>query len=304
MDRDVAKQSKPGASTAVESTSESVGKGTLSGRIGGDHAPSAPAKEPAAPGKSSTPEPAVGKNAALTITSATSAKAPAAGPTRTTVGVGEVVTFTGSEGGEWTHSGGKSLGDGGDNTTYRWGAPASPGSYTITLTVGDRKATKTIVVIAPNAINFKKVGTPAISSGQGVGMTLNMDIGPKTVSFGAVQVKEKAGGATGVWGYFAKKQAGGKNLSHEPRASWTFANEDNTLERPDEALFDDFDPPYEPGGMTWLIPNLWAHIEEGGEGTPFATVTQSMHIADNKGTSVITKGGQSASRATPPKPRT
>jgi len=159
-------------------------------------------------------------------------------------------------------------------------------------------------VIAPNAINFKKVGTPAISSGQGVGMTLNMDIGPKTVSFGAVQVKEKAGGATGVWGYFAKKQAGGKNLSHEPRASWTFANEDNTLERPDEALFDDFDPPYEPGGMTWLIPNLWAHIEEGGEGTPFATVTQSMHIADNKGTSVITKGGQSASRATPPKPRT
>jgi hypothetical protein len=290
MDRDVETQTRPGAQAAGEAEqAEGIGKGTLSGRLGGDHAADQAKPAGAAP---AAPAPAAAAAKALTITSATQAKAPAAANTRTTVGVGELVDFTGSEEGDWSVSGGKTMTDVAKVPTVQWQAPGSPGSYTITLTVDTRKATKTIVVVAPNAIYFKKTADKTFGSGQGVGMTLNMDIGPKTVSFGAVQIKEKAGPATGVWGYFAKKQ----NLGHQPRASWTYINADNTAERPDEAYFDGWPAPFEPGGLTWSIPNLWSLVEEGGEGKTFATVTQTMHIADTKGTSVITKGGQSASR--------
>ncbi|HLL20503.1 MAG TPA: hypothetical protein VK427_00145 [Kofleriaceae bacterium] len=292
MDRDVAKQSRPGAAHRDNDAAvDGVGKATLTGRLAGDHAPVA-SPAPAAPTAAPAAAPAKG---ALSITSATEAKAPAGANSRTTVGVGEVVSFTGSEAGDWTTTGGKVLSD--TNTeSFRWSAPASPGSYVITLTVGDRKATKTMVVLAPNAIYFKKVGDIAPPSGQGAGMTLNMDIGPKTVSFGAVQIKEKPGPASGVWGYFEKKQKTGANLAHQPKASWTYILPDNTTERPDEAYFDGWAAPWEPGGLTWIIPNVWSLFDEGGEGAELALVTQTMHIADTKGSSVVTKGGQSAAR--------
>jgi len=41
---------------------------------------------------------------------------------------------------------------------------------------------------------------------------------------------------------------------------------------------------------------VWSLFDEGGEGAELALVTQTMHIADTKGSSVVTKGGQSAAR--------
>ncbi len=305
MDRDVERDTRPGRASQETEATSTVGKSTLSGRLGGEHgrlvggppepgaASSAAPKTPGDP-KAAAPDKPAGAAKALTITTNTEAKAPAAANTRTTVAVGEVVTFTGSEEGDWTTTGGNTLSDTKTNS-FRWGAGAKPGSYTITLKVDDRTASKTIVVLAPSAIYFHKASDMSFS-GQGVGMTLNMDIGPKNVSFGAVQVREKPGGASGVWGYFANKQKTGADLSHSPKATPTWVNEDNTLSSPDDAFFDGWPGPYTPGGMTWVIPNLWSMIDGSGGETQFATVTQNMHIADTKGTSVVTKGGQSASR--------
>lgn len=262
----------------------SSGNGRLTGDIApGGGAAAAPAAAPAASGK-----PAADKKSPLKITSETQATGlPTA---RTVLGVGEEVKLKGSEAGTWTLSKGTPATYEGDS--FQWTAPSTPGSVTVTLKVDKQTTTMTFAVIAPAGIKYKKNYDEAFGgSEQGVGMYMSMDLSPKTVSFQRVVIKEIAGPATGVWGYFAKKS----DLGHSPTLGWTPVGEGNVLEGEDHPSMTGWPGPYQPGGLSWIIPNHYAvKGEEGGDGVKFAAITQGMQITDNKGSSAITKDGSGA----------
>ena len=266
------------------------------GKIGGDITPgaAAPAQGPAAP-----TSPAAKPAGPLKITSETQASGL---PTkRTVLGIGEEVKLTGTESGSWVATTGRPASAEGD--TFLWTAPGKPTNVTITLTVDKKKTTIQFAIVAPASIKYKKNYDMSFASGQGVGMYMNMDLSPKTVSFQNVMIKEIPGPASGVWGYFRKKS----DLGHVPTNDWTGVGDGNVLEGEDQALMSEWPPDllakkgdteptlYSQGGLSWVIPNHYAvKGEEGGDGTKFAVVTQSMQINDKKGSSTLNKDGSQA----------
>ena len=229
-----------------------------------------------------------------TITHETKFAAPDGSPkTRTLVGVGEVVTFSGSVAGSWKASAGLPL-TGPSGTKFIWTAPDRAASVTIDLTVGKATATKTFTVCEPTGIRGKKKGAdlsfPAGTQGAGMKLVFNYD--PMTVSFGNIFAKEVSGDASNITGYFKKVPAA--DLHHDSGDQFTRIGEDNKDTATDEASFSGWPKPWTDGGWDWIIPNHFRTKTEAGDGKKFTDVTQSFKLEGppNAGRSQVTKAGE------------
>lgn len=229
-----------------------------------------------------------------TITSRTAKAAPGnADRTRTTVGVGEVVNFTGSASGTWTASAGTPAA-GPANTTFSWTAPEAPGAATITLTVGGVAVSKTITVVAPTSLSMVVASSHGLTAGKaGVCMLTNVTVGPANVCFGNVEWLEVPGPASGVSGYFTQFNAA--TLFHNPNPSWLGWNDSNTGLQ-DHAAWHEVPAPYSAGSFTWSIPNKYRVAGSGSSGNVFTTTTQIFGM-EASGRMNVSKAGASASRA-------
>lgn len=228
-----------------------------------------------------------------TITSATRKTAPGGPNTRTTVGVGEVVEFTGSAAGTWSATGG-SPAAGASGASFVWTAPDAAGTITITLTVGKQTATKDITVIAPSSLSMAVSSQHGLTAGTaGVCMVTNVTVGPTTVSFGNTEWLEVPGPAGGVSGYFTKFPAA--TLFHHPNPNWLQWNDSNAG-LTDHAAWHSVPPPYSVGQFQWSIPNKYRVAGSSGGGTVFTTTTQQFQMTDTAGTMSVSKAGASVSR--------
>lgn len=257
-------------------------------------APTAPAPAgpaPAGPGPATPP--------ALTITSATVKAAPSgAVNTRTRVGVGEVVDFTGSAAGTWTASMGTASGP--NSTTFRWTAPATttPTTATITLTVGTQSVPKTVTVVPPNNISMTNAGSHASLVGAGGACMLTaVTFGPTDVCLGAIQTLEVPGPATQISGFFTKFSAA--TLYHHPNANYALVDDNNMKEagpnngRYDHCAWHSTPGPYSDGAYRWVIPNRYIlDGESPSSGRHFTDTTQQFTM-NAAGTMTITKAGAS-----------
>jgi hypothetical protein len=240
-----------------------------------------------------------------TITSETLLQAPGGTPsTRRVIGVGENVEFTSTISGDWTASAGDPTQSSTKSTRFLWIAPSAPGSCTVTLAANGQSANVVMSVIAPSGLvgtKFRDLPIPAGS--QGAGMEIDLTITPLTVSFGFVEMKELAGPATNVTGYF--EQFPEADLNHNP-------NPDNI--QPDFHAFDENNSglrdraadmgepsPWSAGTFDWLIPNVYRVQGEGSAGTFFYTSTQSivMEGPPQAGQTTVTKLGATAGPRSP-----
>ena len=228
-----------------------------------------------------------------TLTSKTKKTAPRAADVRTTIAVGEVVDFTGSAAGTWTATGGTPAASA-SSATFTWTAPSTPGSATITLTVGTQSVNKVMTVIAPSSIAMVVSSQHGLTAGTaGVCMVTNVTVGPSNVSFGHVQWLEVPGPATNVAGYFTKFSAA--TLHHNPNPNWLTWNDSNTG-LTDHAAWHAVPGPYSPGTFQWDVPNKYRVAGSGAAGTEFTTTHQLFAMTDNAGTMTVSKGGASAAR--------
>lgn len=274
----------------------------------GQQTPKTPAPKAEAEAKPKTPAPtkpgpkpeakqeAPAKQAKPTITHETKFAAPdGSAKTRTDVGVGEGVTFTGSAAGEWTATNGKpatqAAGD-----KFVWTAPDRAADVTIKLKVGTEEASSTLKVLEPDSITGvrnSKIPIPAGTAGAGMKLTFNYH--PKKVSFGNVKAREVSGPATNIDGYF-KKHYSAAELYHNSGDTFTSIKENNEDSVQDEAKSTDTFKPYENGTFDWVIPNKFKVKTESGDGKKFTDVTQAFSI-DATGKEKITKAGAEVERS-------
>lgn len=272
----------------------------------GPREPGSPAAPQAKPGQAAAEKPdqaqagvtAQGHKAPPTITTETSFPAPdGSGKARTSVGVGEAVTFTGSAAGTWKASSGKPV-TGASGAKFGWTAPSRADSVTIELTVDTQKTSVTLQVVEPDGITGIDKHELTFPAGtQGAGMTLKFKYSPFNVSFGNVSAKEVSGPASSRWGYYANPATTG-DLKHDSGDTFTAIGQNNIDTAPDTSSFQGADKPWTAGGWDWLIPNHFRVNTETGDGKKFTTVTQNfvMKGPPNAGESTVNKAGQSANR--------
>jgi len=235
--------------------------------------------------------------------------------TRTTLGVGEVVTLTSSVAGTWTATGGTAAGA--ENTDFEWTAPGKAGQFIVRVKTKDGEATKEFAVVGPSKMTFKATETygPSRANMLGAGMAVEMTVGAANVSFKNITIREQAGGASGTSGYFAGvAKSGREDLNHYPTGKddkgkanapkQTNVKSTNVADRVDDASMLDVESqpwsrPFSVGSMTWQIPYLYSCGEVTDQS--FTIITQTMSIVDSKGTVTVTKGSASTSR-TPTQP--
>ncbi|HEU0036417.1 MAG TPA: DUF4157 domain-containing protein [Kofleriaceae bacterium] len=240
------------------------------------------------------------KGATPVVTSTTAWAAPQnADVHRTTVGIGEELTFTSTVAGKWTATGGKpSSGD--SNDSFAWTAPGSPGQFRITVDADGKKASKDIAVIAPSKMEFKVEERSAdVQSGVGFSMGVRMTVHPLNVSFEGIKIREKEGPPSIATGYFKEAAKKGLDLTHHPKPKPTTIDPGNdagidyaTLQ---DAQGDALPRPIKVGTLQWQIPYLYSCGDVTDK--PFTIVTQTMTIVDSKGTVTITKGTAGDTRA-------
>jgi hypothetical protein len=232
-----------------------------------------------------------------TITSATAKAAPSgAANTRKRVGVGEVVVFTGSAAGTWSASAGTA--SGASSTTFRWTAPPTAATVTITLRVGTTTATERIHVVAPSSISMRKRGshTSLVGAG-GACMLCEVTIHPTNVCLGAIQWLEVPGPGTSVSGFFKKFSAA--TLRHHPNTNYALIGDDNIMEagphnaNRDHCAWHSTPGPYRLGSFEWRIPNRYiVDGEAASAGRHFCNTTQHFTMSA-AGRMRITKAGAS-----------
>jgi hypothetical protein len=258
-----------------------------------DAAPAAEPEQAAPAGPSATGDKKPPAPPPPTITSETTFSTPDGSPkTRENVGVGEEVTFTGSQAGTWKASAGKPA-TAPSGPKLVWTAPDRAATVTIELTVDKAKATKTITVLEPTGIFGTKIGADFTfpAGTQGAGMKLTFNYTPMNVSFGNVFAREVSGEASNITGYFKSQTAA--ELHHDSGDTFTRIGADNKDTAPDTASFSGEPKPWKDGGWDWVIPNKFKTVTEAGDGKQFTTVTQSFKLEGppNAGRSTVTKAG-------------
>jgi hypothetical protein len=220
---------------------------------------------------------------------------------RTTVGVGEQVTFSAAGGGTWRATGGEPTAGTGDS--FEWTAPATTTDVTITCERhGHPAAPVHMHVQAPLGVAFHKMNdmpqTPA-----GVGMRTNLTFAPSTVSFVNCEWLELGGAGDGapqgVEGYFqALRTHGGRPLVHNPNSQWLGMGASN--HGVDDLAYIRDNPPingaYAAGHFHWNIPNQYRLHGRDDTRQTFANVTQTFEIT-GAGEMTVRKGGQSATQS-------
>jgi hypothetical protein len=209
-------------------------------------------------------------------------------PARTTVGVGEEVSFSDSGAGDWQASAG--TGATTSPTTYTWHAPDVAGPVTITR--GAHSVAMTVV--APDRIDFRKTEDDP-QRPAGVGMVTNLTFGPNNVSFANAEWLEVPSEAINVTGYFDDyRRRTGQDLFHHPATDWIpMGSHNNGVD--DHAFTHSKPGPYSPGSYEWDIPNKYRVIGQPNQGYPFAKSIQRFTM-DAAGRMTVTKGGQTAAQ--------
>jgi hypothetical protein len=234
------------------------------------------------------------------IKSKTKFKAPNASSDRTTVAVGEDVTFTGNKAGDWHADAGTTMTPTAATKKLKWRAPDRAATVNITFIIGAKQDTKTMTVIEPTHLTGSKVKNLSFPKGeQGAGMQLRFKYHPLTVSFGNIEVMEVAGPATNITGYFLKEKPA--DLAHDPGVmNFTRIGQNNKDSAIDTASFNGYPKPWTDGGFEWVIPNNFRTIfEGGGTGKHFTDVTQAFQLEGppQAGRSTVSKAGQTVTRS-------
>jgi hypothetical protein len=236
-----------------------------------------------------------------TITSQTAVTVPA-DRARTTIGVGEDVYLTCSEGGvTWTVAGEAGLsGTSGASVTLRAGRSA--GSVTATATGPCCSCSITFTVIAPSSTFMGRSPGYVLKHHNGrpdCGFYGQFFLRPDTVSFKNLEVREKNSRCTANGFYLSFN-----NYTHQPEtqteSGWftmadciagqgTPANLDDEIYSGDTRLAG---PPFTPGTMTWPID--WEYRVWGGSATALPQF-QQQHQVNAAGQCTTSKGGTSPS---------
>jgi hypothetical protein len=219
-----------------------------------------------------------------------------ASDTRTTVGVGEMITFESNMPGTWTaslvHPG---TGRTGHGQHYNWLAPSTPGTAKITFDPGGGKpkVETEITVIAPQIdyLNARALAFTGQASGvPGVAMTTDITFTPDNVSFANVMWWEQSGPASGASGYFQRKRL----PYHHPNPDDLQADDHNSPGT-DDAGFWGFGAPFSNGSFEWSIPTKYKVVGDSARHL-ITNVHQRCTMAPD-GTMTVTKGSSSMSRA-------
>jgi len=233
---------------------------------------------------------------APTVTTQTIVAAPdGTADTRTTVGVGERVRFTGNTAGTWTASEGQIIGiNNGSNVI--WEAPAVATTPTITLTTPGGATAVQITVVAPDSLDMAVAAHDPIAVGTaGACMFTNLTVNPLNVSFGRTQWLEVPGPATNVTGYFTRFSAA--QLRHHPNPRY-LPFDDLNAGLNDHAAFHAAPAPFSFGTFDWVIPNRYKiDGESDAQGRFFVDTTQQFTIFAD-GTMMIDKSGGFVMRTT------
>lgn len=215
--------------------------------------------------------------------------------TRTDIGVGEHVNFTGSVSGTWTASAGSPRT--GVGTTFAWVAPERVQTTTIQLTASGKTASVSMKIVEPDNITATKEREIPIPAGtQGAGMILNFNFHPFNVSFGNAGTREVAGPASNIQGYYLKH---GMPHNHNPGPVRFFPiSEDNKFSGTvrDRASQQGYPQPWDVGSFHWEIPNKFKVNTEGGDGKKYTTVIQEFKMAGPSGKTKVTKAGAEVER--------
>ncbi|WP_430931729.1 eCIS core domain-containing protein [Saccharicrinis sp. 156] len=223
------------------------------------------------------------------VTSETIASAPdGTADTRTTVGVGERVRFTGDTAGTWTATTGRIIGNN-NGVNMVWEAPPIAASPTISLTTTGGATSIHMTVTAPDSLTMTVGGRHAIPAGTaGACMQNNVFIHPMNVNFGRTQWLEVAGPASNVSGYFTRFTA--DQIFHHPNPNFLPFNDNNTG-LTDHAAWHGVPAPFSGGRFDWVIPNLYKiDGEPDSQGKIFTNTTQAFFMTST-GTMMITKAG-------------
>ena len=215
--------------------------------------------------------------------------------TRTDIGVGEHVDFTGSVSGTWTANAGSPKTASG--TKFAWVAPERKQTVTIQLTAGGTTASVSMKILEPDDITAVKEKERSIPAGvQGAGMILNFDFHPFNVSFGNVGTREVAGPASNIQGYYLKH---GMPHDHNPGPVRFFPmSEDNKFAGTarDTAAQQGYPAPWDAGSFHWKIPNKFKVNTEGGDGKEYTNTIQEFTLTGPSGETKITKAGAEVKR--------
>jgi hypothetical protein len=195
--------------------------------------------------------------------------------------------------GAWSVTKGKLSGKSGATVVFT--ADSKPGATTVTVTVGGQTATVDFDVIAPTSVVMSVNGLRHKANNvPNGGIHTDVYIGPADVSFANIELLEQDVGATasGRWAAL-----GGKG--HHPNKNWGPMTQDVASGKGTKFVFMDNcaiwggskNPPWE-GHASFQIPWLYRVVGDGGGGTRFATVAQTMDT-DASGATTVAKGGAS-----------
>jgi hypothetical protein len=218
---------------------------------------------------------------------------------RTTVGIGELTSFTVTDvdGGRWRSADGK--GKTVDSRTFRWTASAA-GTNTITYTAADGSTSSvTMTTIAPQSLSGKKDSeiTTYAAGTQGAGMNLTITVAPTTVSFQALEIMEDVCGASAISGYFTTHAPPRHDAAHGAGV-WSTVGPKNDVSDTAESFGQP--SPWSQGSFAWAIPTRWRKTGDRTSGTAFsATGDEVVTITDTNGTTVVTKLGATSAARTP-----
>ena len=123
-------------------------------------------------------------------------------------------------------------------------------------------------------------------------MWLEITTSPTYVSFENVEVREVAGPATNIYGYFTNFPP--ELLAHKSK-SWAKIAPGNVTD--DHPLLSGWDDkPWYAGGFQWIIPIEWRVVGSPNIGT-LPNEVQTFSMTDTNGTTTINKLGQSVTRS-------
>jgi hypothetical protein len=223
------------------------------------------------------------------------------GKSRTTVGVFESIHFNvGGAVADWTPSAGWP-GRRAGQASYNWAAPGRPGTYSITASVPATGAScsKLITVVAPNRVRMTRDslwGTYA-SGTAGAGMNAVVWLYPRNVNFGWVSIKEDAGPASNLSGYFLAMSRRGANLYHNPNPNYVRMGWNNKYCCDTAATRPGVLPrPWSAGTWDWVIPMRYRYFNASSGGRLFTRTRQKFRI-NSSGRVTVLKQGASVSRS-------